>query len=680
MTISGLQLASLTLALTLSVSTPALATKLNARPLPHAGAVPGATGQNADVNQWGRPVKDFSQSPQEVMPPSQWKARKSDYRDIEKQQKEEAAAKEKAAADSVKKAKEDQINAIRQYQTIAIEANNKAVALGRQGHLTEAIAQHELACKYDPGNKQFKINLSAAEVLYGQKLLAQKDYAGAANMFRKGLAIVPDNGQAGKYLNEAIQRMGLDPSLSDNRLGIGDELAASGDIGGANVEYQQAMRLDPSARTYTKMGDMAMRYGNVGNAMSWYRQAVVKDPDYGPAHRQLGNVMLAMKDMTGAAAELRKAVILDPKDTAAGQSLIEIWRRQVALNPLLAENHMGLGAAMQLTGDFSTAENEYSQAERLDPRNGSVAAARASLQRAVKHTAAEKHKQATETFFNQGLYRDALSEIGQAVMIEPRNEKYQFLLGQCLEKMGDLQGARQAFHTCVLLSPQNEEAASHLRDIENGLTQGGGNRAQAPRPEGLSRPGSEGSQAGQQYGGMGIGSAQASTQGVMQGPGQSGGASGREKNMFEGNPQTDGGRAVPPAGGVNRAPATAMPPQNQAAAAPTIDPQTQATLTAAENLENQRDYQGAANLLKQSLSANLQNGEIHHRLAVNLLNLGQLEEAVSEFRIASALSPTSKVFAEDYARALKIHKKALSADSLNQGGAPQTTGAVGDLK
>ena len=304
--------------------------------------------------------------------------------------------------DAAKKGREDQVNAIKQYQQISIDANNKAVAFGKQGKWLEAISQHELACKYDPGNKAFRINLSAARTSWGQKLLAQKDFAAAANYFRKALTAMPDNGLAAKHLSEAVQRMGLDPSMSDNRLGIGDQLAAAGDVEGANVEYQQAMLIDPSARTYTKMGDMSMRYGQAANAMNWYRQAIVKDTEYGPAHRQLGMIMIMQKDNTGAAAELRKAVILDSKDVAAGQSLIEIWRRQVALNPLLAENHLGLATAMQLTGDYTTADNEYRQVEQLDPRNASLANGRASLQRAIKHTAAEKHHAAAETFFNQG--------------------------------------------------------------------------------------------------------------------------------------------------------------------------------------------------------------------------------------------------------------------------------------
>jgi hypothetical protein len=165
--------------------------------------------------------------------------------------------------------------------------------------------------------------------------------------------------------------------------------------------------------------------------------------------------------------------------------------------------------------------------------------------------------------------------------------------------------------------------------------------------------------------------------------------------MFEGSPQTAGGRTPNQGAYASRGQTAASqsysnqpsrsqqpnPSQQMANAAPAIDPQTQAILTAADNMEKQRDFQGAANLLKQSLSTNLQNPEIHHRLACNLLNLGQLEEAVSEFRIASALSPGSKMFMDDYARAMKIHKKAMMSENADSGsGGGQTTGAVGDLK
>ncbi len=133
--------------------------------------------------------------------------------------------------------------------------------------------------------------------------------------------------------------MGLDPNLADNRLGIGDQLAAAGDIAGASIEYQQAMLLDPSARTYTKMGEMAMRYGpaQAANAVNLrFVRPSSKTPTTDRHTAAWAISMLFMKDNTSAASELRKAVILDPKDTAAGQSLIDIWRRQVSLNPDLS--------------------------------------------------------------------------------------------------------------------------------------------------------------------------------------------------------------------------------------------------------------------------------------------------------------------------------------------------------
>lgn len=93
------------------------------------------------------------------------------------------------------------------------------------------------------------------------------------------------------------------------------------------------------------------------------------------------------------------------------------------------------------------------------------------------------------------------------------------------------------------------------------------------------------------------------------------------------------------------------------------DPATQNYLRQCEELEMKRDFQGAVTLLRQALNDNLQNSEIHHRLAVNLLNLGQITESVSEFRIASALKPTDKTYADDLARALNIHKRSLMSDS-----------------
>ncbi len=577
----------------------------------------------------------------------------------------------KQALDAEAKAQQQQADAYNKQAQVAIDANNSAVALGKQGRWMEAIAAHEKAVQYDPRNKQFRVNLSAARTAFGQQRMAQKDFSGAASMFRKALSAAPDNGLAGKMLVECMKKSGLDATNADVRIQVGDQLAGANDFEGAAIEYQAAMQIEPSARTYVKMGDMAYRYGQITTATNWYRQAIVKDPNCGAAHRQLGFLALAQRDNTSAAASLRKAVILDPKDVAAGQQLVEIWRKQVAANPLLAENHLGLAGALQLTQDFVGAESSYRKLEALDPKNPGLEAGRASLSRAYQHAKAEKHKLASTTLYNQGLRREALAEINQAVMLEPRNAEYQFLLGECLEANGDYQAAHQAYLTCVLIDPENnKEAAARMKamqtqsgmtsqqagltatQVANKITSGGFGNSPAATPQAQAIPQAQASAAGS--------------------PASAAEVGGMRKNMFEGGsgspalPQTmnfrthDESDASQSAGPIVAATPGGVAPQ---AAAPPTD-----NLSKVTACEAQKDYTGAVTILRQLLSDNLQNPDIHHRLAVNLMSAGEISEAISEFRIASALNPKQKAYAEDLARAMSIHKRSITSDGA---GAPQ---------
>lgn len=657
---------SVAMSLHLSLATvQAFATKLNAAPLPHE-----------------RDSKDFSNGEETVIPPSATRfKRRPDAREVEKQQKADELEAQKNAALAKKqqleaeaKAQQQQIEAYNKQAQIAIEANNSAVALGKQGRWMEAIAAHEKAVQYDPKNKQFRVNLSAARTAFGQQRLAQKDYSGAASMFRKALSAAPDNGLAGKMLVECMKKSGLDATNADVRIQVGDQLAGANDFEGAAIEYQAAMQLEPSGKTYVKMGDMAYRYGQISTATNWYRQAIIKDPNCGAAHRQLGFLALAQRDNTSAAASLRKAVILDPKDVAAGQQLVEIWRKQVATNPLLAENHLGLAGALQLTGDFVGAESSYRKLEALDPKNPGLEAGRASLSRAYQHAKAEKHKLASTTLYNQGLRREALAEINQAVMLEPRNAEYQFLLGECLEANGDYQNAHQAYLTCVLIDPENnKEAAARMKAMQNqsGMTAQQSQNAISQVTNRLTGANSAPSP---------LATPQAQTlpsplqQAAPQAPAQGMAAdtSAVRKNMFEGGsgspalPQTmnfrthDESETAQPGTAVAAAPGITAP----AASAP----QANDNLSKVSACEAQKDYAGAVTILRQMLSDNLQNPDIHHRLAVNLMSAGEISEAISEFRIASALNPKQKAYAEDLARAMSIHKRSMTSDGA---GAPQ---------
>jgi Flp pilus assembly protein TadD len=87
-----------------------------------------------------------------------------------------------------------------------------------------------------------------------------------------------------------------------------------------------------------------------------------------------------------------------------------------------------------------------------------------------------------------------------------------------------------------------------------------------------------------------------------------------------------------------------------------------------DKAEAAKDYAGAVALLRYTLDANLQNADVHHRLAADLLYAGQTADALSEFRIASALAPTRKDFADDLAKAMQVHKASQLASDTQAGG------------
>lgn len=631
---------------------PTLAAKLNAKPLPSR----------------------FDQAPspdQEPMPPSLWHNRRADYRDVQKSQKEEEEKRLKEEKEKQEKAKQAQVQAVKDVQQQAINANNQAVALGKAGRFADAIVQHEKACKLEPSSQEFKINLSAAYCMYGDQRLKAGDASGAAHLYRKSLVVLSNNALAGNKLSQAIKKLGMDPTLADNRIGLGDQLAAGGDLAGATLEYTLAMQLEPGAKTYTKMGDISVRYGQVQNALSWYRQATVKNPNYGPAHRGAGFAYMMLKDYTQAASSLRKAVIADPDDRASGQALVEIWRKQVATQPTLAENHLGLGTALQLSGDLDGAEAEYMKVEQLDRSNPQIGPARNSLVKARKHKEADKHREAAETFFSQGLKREALSELAQAAMMEPNNARYQFQLGEYLEAAGDYQNALAAYRKSVLIDPRNEEGARRMRELVGQLNKDQQQQQQPQKQQNARLPEQAPAQriqlARPQEEQPSPVAVNANYKGVESSP-YAGSFRTHDESPTREVEKRDIIERTPPevksTPSFNEtAPAQAASGGGNAGSNSGVHP----VLKQAAELEQRGDFNGAVEALKAALPDNLSNPEFHHRIGMDLVNLGQTSEAISELRIASALDPANRIFADDLARVLKIHQKSLSSTGAGEG-------------
>ena len=679
----------------------AYATKLNATPLPSKKDLQDPEdGQKVDIPLSG----------------TRWK-RKQDYREEDKAKEAKKAADEKRAEQDQKqagldvlKARQEQGTAVLKQKAAAIEENNKGVIAGQQGRWVDAIQAHEKAMQMDPTNKDFRVNLSAARTTYGQQLMSQNNVSSALTSFRKALIAAPDNGLAGKGLVNALKKAGFNPNDPATRIKLGDQLVEANDLEGAYIEYNAAMQLEPSAKSLVKMGDISLRYGSAQGAYNYYRQAISKDADSGDAHRQLGLLQMATRDNTGAAASLRKALALNNSDTTAGAALVELWRKQVAAAPNVAENHIGLAGALQMTGDFVGAESEYRRVQSIDPQNSAFEMGMNSLRRAQAHQISDKHAAAAETLVGQGLKPESLSEINQAVLAEPKNPRYQFLYGRILELNGDYDGAHKAYLTTVLLDPKNSEAAASAKRMEGGAQQVQQQmqmqqqqqrqaqqqaeqqealRIQAMRQQQIQQQQQQAQQQPQQQPTNQPQLPQGMPPGYGQANGNNDNGAGGNKNVFEGGagaPSLPNNQLAfrthdesPEAMRAAAQSPTPISPNNpfaggskpvQAASAPaTQNAAGNQILAEIAQAEGSGDYAGAIAKLQQVLPANMQNPQIHWRLARDFISANNLEEAIPEFRLAAALDPKNQDFKNDLNHALTLRKQQMHAS----GGTIETT-------
>jgi tetratricopeptide (TPR) repeat protein len=249
-------------------------------------------------------------------------------------------------------------------------------------------------------------------------------------------------------------------------------------------------------------------------------------------------------------------------------------------------------------------------------------------------------------------------------MLEPRNAVYQFLLGECLEANGDYRGAHQAYLTCVLIDPaNNKEAAARMAQMQSGAGRTGNvantNQFAGNYPNNNYRPANPAPTSYPQTGGQGWSSGTASSGMLSSTP------PAPAKDTYEAGPGSNTGMNAPSSPirthdeAANRGgKPTALP------TAPQIDA---SSLAKVEEAESSHDYKNALDMLRHLSANDMNNSDIHHRIAVDLMASGDSAEAISEFRIASALTPGRKDYAEDLARALSIHKRSLMSASGTAG-------------
>lgn len=200
------------------------------------------------------------------------------------------------AAGTVKKKPATGISLSTPEPKTPIEHNNRGCELGMKGLWEAAIHEHELALNADPENKQFRVNLSSAQMLYARQLAGKGKLYEAMTHYREALYVDPANAEADQALDALVER-----TLHKNDLNTRMHLADNADIAGnyvtAIVEYRKCVMMSDTGPVRARLGRVLLKHGKVVEGYSEIKTAVAKPwpesekNDLADCHRQLGEIL-----------------------------------------------------------------------------------------------------------------------------------------------------------------------------------------------------------------------------------------------------------------------------------------------------------------------------------------------------------------------------------------------------
>ncbi len=150
-------------------------------------------------------------------------------------------------------------------------------------------------------------------------------------------------------LQEALARHHVerDPADFEARYNLGAMLQASGDVQGAEAQYQAALQLRPGdAVVNNALGAALLASGDFDAATAHLYASLKARPDYFDAHYNLGSAMASQGNFNGAAEQFRDAVRLNPQD---------------------ADAETNLGSALAQLGELQEAKSHFERALQLKP-------------------------------------------------------------------------------------------------------------------------------------------------------------------------------------------------------------------------------------------------------------------------------------------------------------------------
>lgn len=338
--------------------------------------------------------------------------------------------------------------------------NDRGVELGNRGLWPDAIREHKAALEGDPYNKEFVRNLSTAHLRYGDLLASKRDYYGAMQHYRQALTADPANAPADQHLDEVLKRTGKNPLDVKVRMNIAEGMEVASDYENAVVEYRKCVTMQDTGRNRASLAQAFLKAGKPVYAFNEYKIAVNKEwnlsdsdqrKELSNSHVRMGDILkehaykareqkksdIALKRLLNAGVCYRRAVTILPSNGDAIRGLIEVSREAVSINPNSFDNHLSLGGAYLLGGQFELAQREYTKAYELDPDNIQLAPARKAFYKSMVESPLSVQTPA--------LLQNTIQKIEAGLKKTPKDAFLWYLLGRGQEQLGNNDAALEAY-------------------------------------------------------------------------------------------------------------------------------------------------------------------------------------------------------------------------------------------
>jgi len=231
----------------------------------------------------------------------------------------------------------------------------------------------------------------------------------------------------------------------------GASLRALGRHDEAVTCLKKALEVQPDyAPAHYNLGFALYNKGDLEGAIAEYRTALRFQPDLGPAHNSLGAALDVKGDLDGAIAEYRRALRLRPDDAYAHNNLglalynkgdlegaLAEYRTALRFQPDLAPAHCNLGFALDVKGDLEEAIAEYRTAIRLEPGNAAL------------------HNNLARALGSKGDLDGAIAEYRTAIRLQPDFATAHYNLGGALKAKGEVRVALEEIQIAYMLAPND---------------------------------------------------------------------------------------------------------------------------------------------------------------------------------------------------------------------------------